>query len=348
MSKFNHPNILKQLGVCLLNEPQYIILELMEGGDLLTYLRKARRTTFHGPLLTLVDLVDLCVDISKGCVYLEQMHFIHRDLAARNCLVSVKDYTSPSRIVKIGDFGLARDIYKNDYYRKRGEGLLPVRWMAPESLMDGIFTTQSDVWSFGILIWEILTLGHQPYPAHSNLDVLNYVQTGGRLEPPRNCPDDLWNLMTQCWAQEPDQRPTFHKIQDQLQLFRNFSLNSISQCREEASPSGVINEGFEAEDGHMICLNSDDVRSAALMETKNEEGLNYMMLATGCSQGEANSEGPLGFKESESCGLRKEEKEPHADKDICQEKQVAYCPPGKPQGLNYACLTHSGYGDGSD
>ncbi|KAI4567256.1 hypothetical protein MJG53_008837 [Ovis ammon polii x Ovis aries] len=346
MSKFNHPNILKQLGVCLLNEPQYIILELMEGGDLLTYLRKARMTPFHGPLLTLVDLVDLCVEISKGCVYLEQMHFIHRDLAARNCLVSMKDYTSPSRTVKIGDFGLARDIYKNDYYRKRGEGLLPVRWMAPESLMDGIFTTQSDVWSFGILIWEILTLGHQPYPAHSNLDVLNYVQTGGRLEPPRNCPDDLWNLMTQCWAQEPDQRPTFHKVQEQLQLFRKFSLNSISQCRGEANPSGVINEGFEDEDGHPICLNSDDVTSVALMETKNQEGLNYMVLATECRQGEANSEGPLGSKESESCGLRKEEKEPHADIAICQEKQVAYCPPGKPGGLNYACLTHSGYGDG--
>uniref|UniRef100_G1LGZ2 Tyrosine-protein kinase receptor n=1 Tax=Ailuropoda melanoleuca TaxID=9646 RepID=G1LGZ2_AILME len=348
MSRFNHPNILKQLGVCLLNEPQYIILELMEGGDLLTYLRKARMTTFHGPLLTLADLVDLCVDISKGCVYLEQMHFIHRDLAARNCLVSMKDYTSPSRVVKIGDFGLARDIYKNDYYRKTGEGLLPVRWMAPESLMDGIFTTQSDVWSFGILIWEILTLGHQPYPTHSNLDVLNYVQTGGRLEPPRNCPDDLWNLLTQCWAQEPDQRPTFHKIQDQLELFRNVSLNSISQCREEADPSGIINEGFEDEDGGVICLNSGDVMPIALTETKNQEGLNYMVLATGCSQGKENSEGPLGSKESESCGLRKEEKQPHADKDVCQEKQVAYCPPGKTEGLNYARLTHSGYRDGSD
>ncbi|XP_008582044.1 PREDICTED: proto-oncogene tyrosine-protein kinase ROS isoform X1 [Galeopterus variegatus] len=348
MSKFNHPNILKQLGVCLLNEPQYIILELMEGGDLLTYLRKARMTTLHGPLLTLVDLVDLCVDISKGCVYLEQMHFIHRDLAARNCLVSVKDYTSPSRTVKIGDFGLARDIYKNDYYRKRGEGLLPVRWMAPESLMDGIFTTQSDVWSFGILIWEILTLGHQPYPAHSNFDVLNYVQTGGRLEPPRNCPDDLWNLMTQCWAQEPDRRPTFQKIQDQLQLFRNSSLYIISQCRDDANTSGVTNEGFEGEEGDTTCLNSADVMPVAFMETKNQEGLNYMVLATECSQGEGNSEGPLGSKESESCGLRKEEKEPHADNDSCQEKQVAHCPPGKPEGLSYACLTHSGHGGASE
>lgn len=98
----------------------------------------------------------------------------------------------------------------------------------------------------------------------------------------------------------------------------------------------------------MICVNLDDSVPIALMETKNQEGLNYMVLATECSQGEDHSEGPLGSKESESCGLRKEEKEPHADKDICQEKQVAYCPPGKPEGLNYACLTHGGHGDGSD
>ncbi|XP_013372154.1 PREDICTED: proto-oncogene tyrosine-protein kinase ROS isoform X1 [Chinchilla lanigera] len=348
MSKFDHPNILKQLGVCLLNEPQYLILELMEGGDLLTYLRKARMTMFHGPLLTLADLVDLCVDISKGCVYLEQMHFIHRDLAARNCLVSVKDYTSPSRVVKIGDFGLARDIYKNDYYRKRGEGLLPVRWMAPESLMDGIFTTQSDVWSFGILIWEILTLGHQPYPAHSNLDVLNYVQAGGRLQPPTNCPDDLWNLMAQCWAQEPDQRPTFHKIQDQLQLFRNFPLNNISQCRGEANASEIVNEGFEDDNDNRSSLNADGVTPIAFMVTRNQEGLNYMVLATEPSQSKDNSEGPPCSKESKSCSLRKGEKELQGDQDFCQEKQVACCLPGTAPGLNYACLTHGGSGDGSD
>ncbi|XP_051020218.1 proto-oncogene tyrosine-protein kinase ROS isoform X2 [Acomys russatus] len=347
MSKFNHPNILKQLGVCLLSEPQYIILELMEGGDLLSYLRKARGTTLQGPLLTLADLVELCVDISKGCVYLEQMHFIHRDLAARNCLVSVNDYTSP-RVVKIGDFGLAREIYKNDYYRKRGEGLLPVRWMAPENLMDGIFTSQSDVWSFGILVWEILTLGHQPYPAHSNLDVLNYVQAGGRLEPPRNCPDDLWNLMSQCWAQEPNQRPTFHDIQNQLQSFRKISLNTVSQRGEEAHTGGVVNEGFEGEDNGTAALNSDDAMPVALMGTKNQEGLNYMVLATKCSQDDRSYEGPLDPKELGSRGLKKDEKQPHADEDFCQEPHVAYGAPGRSAGLNYACLAHSGRGDVSE
>ena len=95
--------------------------------------------------LNLPDMVGISVDVAKGCKNLEDMHFVHRDLAARNCLVSSKE--PGQRVVKIGDFGLARDIYKNDYYRKEGEGLLPVRWMSPESLIDGVFTTQSDVWS---------------------------------------------------------------------------------------------------------------------------------------------------------------------------------------------------------
>ncbi|KAJ7406712.1 proto-oncogene tyrosine-protein kinase ROS isoform X2 [Willisornis vidua] len=191
MSKFDHPHILKLLGVCLLNEPQYLILELMEGGDLLSYLRGTRKQKLQSPLLTMTDLLDICLDVCKGCIYLEKMHFIHRDLAARNCLVSEKEYKSSSRIVKIGDFGLARDVYKNDYYRKRGEGLLPVRWMAPESLIDGVFTNHSDVWAFGVLMWETLTLGQQPYPGFSNTEVLHHVRSGGRLESPNNCPDNL-------------------------------------------------------------------------------------------------------------------------------------------------------------
>ncbi|NXC72157.1 ROS1 kinase, partial [Anhinga anhinga] len=276
MSKFDHPHILKLLGVCLLNEPQYLILELMEGGDLLSYLRGARKQKLQSPLLTVTDLLDICLDICKGCVYLEKLHFIHRDLAARNCLVSEKEYKSSSRVVKIGDFGLARDIYKNDYYRKRGEGLLPVRWMAPESLIDGVFTNLSDVWAFGVLVWETLTLGQQPYPGFSNMEVLHHVRSGGRLESPNNCPDDLFDLMTRCWAQEPHNRPTFSYIQDKLQEIRHSPLPFIHYLEEKQAATGVINHAFEGDD--VPCADSDSILSAMLMETRDQEGLNYLVL----------------------------------------------------------------------
>ncbi|XP_069707856.1 proto-oncogene tyrosine-protein kinase ROS [Phaenicophaeus curvirostris] len=276
MSKFDHPHILKLLGVCLLNEPQYLILELMEAGDLLSYLRGARKQKLQSPLLTVADLLDICLDVCKGCVYLEKMHFIHRDLAARNCLVSEKGYESSTRVVKIGDFGLARDVYKNDYYRKTGEGLLPVRWMAPESLIDGVFTNRSDVWAFGVLVWEILTLGEQPYPGFSNTEVLHHVRSGGRLESPNNCSDDLCNLMTRCWAPEPHNRPTFSYIHDKLQEIRHFPLCFSYYLEDKEAATGVINQAFE--DSDVPCADSDSILSTMLMETRNQEGLNYLIL----------------------------------------------------------------------
>lgn len=114
--------------------------------------------------------------------------------------------------MKIGDFGLARDIYETDYYRKGGKGLLPVRWMAPEGLRDGLFTNESDVWSFGVVLWEIVTLAEQPYPGISNEEVLDYVKKGRIMDPPENCNEELYDIMKTCWQFKPRDRPTFLQV----------------------------------------------------------------------------------------------------------------------------------------
>ncbi|CAB3226870.1 unnamed protein product [Arctia plantaginis] len=223
MSNFKHEHILSLLGVCLDNDPNYIIMELMEGGDLLSYLRAKRASLYSPESLTLLDLLNMCVDVTKGCRYLEEMHFVHRDLACRNCLVA---HRSNGRVVKIGDFGLARDIYKNDYYRKEGEGLLPVRWMAVECLVDGVFSCQSDVWAWGVLCWEVLSLGQQPYPARTNRQVLAYVRAGGTPDRPPNCPSVFYDLLQKCWSYSAETRPSFRHC-----------LEVVTTLRDKTSPN---------------------------------------------------------------------------------------------------------------
>ncbi|KAL0113614.1 hypothetical protein PUN28_012637 [Cardiocondyla obscurior] len=225
MSHFRHKHVLRLLGVCLDTDPPLLVLELMEAGDLLSYLRESRSLQPADPhALRLQDLLAMCEDVARGCRYLEELHFVHRDLACRNCLVSARD--RENRVVKIGDFGLARDIYKNDYYRKEGEGLLPVRWMAPESLVDGVFTSQSDVWAFGVLMWEITSLGQQPYPARNNLEVLHYVRAGGRLPKPLNCPPTLHQLMLRCWS-PADARPSFKICLESIVVLRGHIEDAV-------------------------------------------------------------------------------------------------------------------------
>lgn len=226
MESFNHANILRLKYVCVnFDDPSSncLVLELMMAGDLRNYLRSNREpnrlmratltTTSNASTslsssigaascypasslnglneqqLTLNDLLSMAIDIAKGCKYLEEQRFVHRDIAARNCLVS--SYDRNTRIVKISDFGMARDIYKNDYYRKNGNGKIAVRWMAPEALTDGLFTPQSDVWSFGVLLWEIMTLGEQPYATLGNNDIMKFIKRGGHLDRPDRCPEEL-------------------------------------------------------------------------------------------------------------------------------------------------------------
>ncbi|XP_071165493.1 leukocyte tyrosine kinase receptor-like isoform X2 [Mytilus edulis] len=219
MSKFQHPNIVKFIGVCFECHPRYIILELLEGGDLKTFLREMRPKSMSlkgtmTPSLTCIDLLKIAIDIAKGCQHLEDKHFIHRDIAARNCLLTCK---GPNRKCKIADFGMTKDIYRSDYYKKGGKAMLPIKWMPPEAFLDGIFSTKTDVWSFGILLWEIFSMGYMPYPGRTNHDVMQYVTSGGRLEAPQQCPPVMYQLMSICWAAIPETRPTFSELIERLQ-----------------------------------------------------------------------------------------------------------------------------------
>ncbi|KAJ8248807.1 hypothetical protein GJAV_G00227970 [Gymnothorax javanicus] len=209
MKEFNCHHVVRLLGVVSQGQPTLVIMELMTRGDLKSHLRSLRSQENSSSSLMLPPLkkmIQMAGEIADGMAYLNANKFVHRDLAARNCMVS-EDFT-----VKIGDFGMTRDIYETDYYRKGGKGLLPVRWMAPESLKDGVFTTNSDVWSFGVVLWEIATLAEQPYQGMSNEQVLRFVMEGGLLDKPDNCPDMLFELMRMCWQYNPKMRPSFLEI----------------------------------------------------------------------------------------------------------------------------------------
>ncbi|XP_049900346.1 insulin-like growth factor 1 receptor isoform X1 [Epinephelus moara] len=226
MKEFNCHHVVRLLGVVSQGQPTLVIMELMTRGDLKSYLRSLRPKEQQWSSLSLPPLkkmLQMAGQIADGMAYLNANKFVHRDLAARNCMVA-EDFT-----VKIGDFGMTRDIYETDYYRKGGKGLLPVRWMSPESLKDGVFTTTSDVWSFGVVLWEIATLAEQPYQGLSNEQVLRFVMEGGLLEKPQNCPDMLFELMRMCWQYNPKMRPSFVEIisslKDELEpAFREVSF----------------------------------------------------------------------------------------------------------------------------
>ncbi|XP_031227393.1 leukocyte tyrosine kinase receptor isoform X4 [Mastomys coucha] len=176
---------------------------------------------------------------------------IIRDIAARNCLLSC---SGDSRVAKIGDFGMARDIYQASYYRKRGRTLLPVKWMPPEALLEGLFTSKTDSWSFGVLLWEIFSLGYMPYPGHTNQEVLDFITTGNRMDPPRNCPGPVYRIMTQCWQHQPELRPDFASI-----------LECIQYCTQDPD---VLNSPLPVEPGPIL-----EEEGASWLGNRSLEGL---------------------------------------------------------------------------
>ncbi|XP_074788458.1 muscle, skeletal receptor tyrosine-protein kinase isoform X2 [Athene noctua] len=221
MAEFDNPNIVKLLGVCAVGKPMCLLFEYMAYGDLNEYLRdrsprnlcrlvhSSLDTRIHLPNpLALCCTSQLCIakQVAAGMAYLSERKFVHRDLATRNCLVG------ENMVVKIADFGLSRNMYSADYYKANENDAIPIRWMPPESIFYNRYTTESDVWAYGVVLWEIFSYGMQPYYGMAHEEVIYYVRDGNVLSCPDNCPLELYNLMRLCWSKLPADRPGFASI----------------------------------------------------------------------------------------------------------------------------------------
>ncbi|KAM3862636.1 fibroblast growth factor receptor 2 isoform 2-T2 [Diretmus argenteus] len=252
-----HKNIINLLGACTQDGPLYVIVEYASKGNLREYLRARRPPGMEysydiarvsDEQLTFKDLVSCTYQVARGMEYLASQKCIHRDLAARNVLVT------ESNFMKIADFGLARDVHNIDYYKKTTNGRLPVKWMAPEALFDRVYTHQSDVWSFGVLMWEIFTLGGSPYPGIPVEELFKLLKEGHRMDKPGNCTNELYMMMKDCWHAISSHRPTFKQLVEDLD--RILTLNTNEEYLDLCAPTEQYSPSFP--DTRSSCSSGDD------------------------------------------------------------------------------------------
>nr|XP_006128427.1 tyrosine-protein kinase ABL1 isoform X1 [Pelodiscus sinensis] len=226
MKEIKHPNLVQLLGVCTREPPFYIITEFMTYGNLLDYLRECNRQEVNA-----VVLLYMATQISSAMEYLEKKNFIHRDLAARNCLVG------ENHLVKVADFGLSR-LMTGDTYTAHAGAKFPIKWTAPESLAYNKFSIKSDVWAFGVLLWEIATYGMSPYPGIDLSQVYELLEKDYRMERPEGCPEKVYELMRACWQWSPSDRPSFAEIHQAFETM--FQESSISdEVEKELGKKGM-------------------------------------------------------------------------------------------------------------
>ncbi|KAM6306054.1 fibroblast growth factor receptor 2 isoform 6-T6 [Aegotheles albertisi] len=252
-----HKNIINLLGACTQDGPLYVIVEYASKGNLREYLRARRPPGMEYSFdinrvpeeqMTFKDLVSCTYQLARGMEYLASQKCIHRDLAARNVLVT------ENNVMKIADFGLARDVNNIDYYKKTTNGRLPVKWMAPEALFDRVYTHQSDVWSFGVLMWEIFTLGGSPYPGIPVEELFKLLKEGHRMDKPANCTNELYMMMRDCWHAVPSQRPTFKQLVEDLD--RILTLTTNEEYLDLSGPLEQYSPGYP--DTRSSCSSGDD------------------------------------------------------------------------------------------
>ncbi|XP_042219998.1 tyrosine-protein kinase Fer-like isoform X3 [Homarus americanus] len=198
LKQYDHPNIVKFIGICVQKQPIMIVMELVPGGSLLSFVRN------HKGQLNGKQMMGMCLDTASGMAYLESKNCIHRDLAARNCLVGHRN------IVKISDFGMSRE--EEEYIVSDGMKQIPIKWTAPEALNFGKYTSLCDVWSYAVLCWEIFSSGEVPYHGYSNTKAREMIDSGYRMLAPHNTPDEMYQLMLKCWQYDAENRPHFPEI----------------------------------------------------------------------------------------------------------------------------------------
>ena len=224
MKTLRHPRLVSLYGVCY-SEPLMIVTEFMVNGSLLTYLKEAE----GGKKCQIPQLIDMGAQIAQGLAYIERMNYVHRDVRADNMLVGMGGQ------VKVADFGLARILEQDEYNPAHNNTKFPIKWTAPEAALYYKFTIKSDVWSFGILLTEIVTKGRTPYPGLNNRQTLEFVEGGQRMTKPAACPDHLWTITWSCWHEDPMKRPTFESLQNQLEDFVTGQQNQYHSAESQFS-----------------------------------------------------------------------------------------------------------------